>query len=505
MKYPDYHYRFNKIRRLYFRFSYCLRGANLLSLKKGSGKKNFGKLDRIIEYLDKKIGENKVSTKKADLASYGYDYWPISLHWILEKKFRFIPYAVIWPSTGEDVKKIIQTCSREKMPVYPFGGGTGVLGALSPDKEGIIIDLKRIRDIKINNENLLVESGAGVNGHYLESYLNHKGFTLGNIPQSLYPSTVGGWIGTKATGQFSTRYGGIEQMVAGLEIVLPPGEIVTFRPHPRTATGPDLRQLFIGSEGTLGVITKTWLRIWPKPEKRIKLAFVSGSISKAIASVKAIVQSGARPAVIRIYDKIETKRHFYEYENVTGLVTTIMIIEGNSKIIEAESEIIRETFQGKQLKPDITDHWLKTRFNVKETSEFVPMGVVFDTIEVAVGWDNSVKLYENVIKAMKKVKGVIFASAHASHFYPQGICFYFTFAGITPRKEKTLDFYNKVWKAAMDSTVENKGTISHHHGIGRQRIPWMKDELGPEGLNLLRKIKRCVDEEDIMNPGNMGV
>jgi len=474
----------------------------LLSLKKGFDEKNFNK---IIENLENQIGKNKVSKKISDLLSYSYDYWPISLHWILEKNFHFKPSAIIWPTTKEDVKKVIQICSKEKIPVYPFGGGTGVLGALSPEKKGIIIDLKKIRNIKINSENLLVECGAGVNGHYLESYLNSKGLILRNIPQSLYPSTVGGWVGTKATGQFSTRYGGIEQMVAGLEIVVPPGKILTLKPQPRTSTGPDLRHFFIGSEGTLGIITKIWLKIWPKPEKCIKLAFVSETIKEAIDSVKNIMQTGARPAVVRIYDKIETKRHFYKYEEVYGHVSTVIIIEGNSKIVDAEIKIIKEKFQGKQINEDIVEHWLKTRFNVKEASEFVPMGVVFDTIEVAVGWDKAIYLYENVIKSMKQIKGVIFASAHASHFYPQGICFYFTFAGIPPRGEKAVDFYNKVWKAAMDSTVESGGTISHHHGIGRQKMPWLKDEIGSEGLDLLRKLKKCMDEKDIMNPGNMGV
>jgi alkyldihydroxyacetonephosphate synthase len=474
-------------------------------LKKGLNKKISSKTKKIVENLEKQIGQNKISTKISDIISYSYDYWPITLHWILEKNFNFIPTAIIWPTSTEDVKKIIQICSKEKIPVYPFGGGSGVLGALSPEKEGIIIDLKKIRDIKINNENLLIECGTGINGHYLESYLNNKGYTLGNIPQSLYPSTAGGWIGTKAIGQFSTRYGGMEQMVAGLEIVVPPGKIITLKPHPRTATGPDLRQFFIGSEGTLGVITKIWFKIWPKPEKRVKLAFISANLNQAIDSVKTIMQTGARPAVVRIYDKTETKRHFYDYEDVIGLISTLIIIEGNSKIVDAETEIIKESFQGKQIKAEIVDHWLKTRFNIKETSEFVPMGVVFDTIEVAVGWDKALNLYETVVKSMNQIKGVIFASAHTSHFYPQGICFYFTFAGIPPRREKVVDFYNKVWKAAMDSTIKSGGTISHHHGIGRQRISWMKDELGSNGFELLKRLKKCVDEKNIMNPGNMGV
>jgi alkyldihydroxyacetonephosphate synthase len=217
------------------------------------------------------------------------------------------------------------------------------------------------------------------------------------------------------------------------------------------------------------------------------------------------MKTGAKPAVVRIYDWIETKRHFYKFDEAMGKISTIFVVEGNTKIVDIYTQIITENFNGKKFDESLVDHWLDTRFNVKEASEFVPLGVVFDTIEVAIGWNDAINLYEKVTKKMKQVKGVIFASAHASHFYTQGICFYFTFAGIPPRGKNTTDFYNEVWKAAMDSTVECGGTISHHHGIGRQRIPWIKNELGENGLELLKKIKKCVDEENIMNPGNMGV
>lgn len=463
-----------------------------------------GKVKRVIDKLSKKLGDDKFSTMKADLLSYSHDYWPISLHWMLEDKYPSLPDAVVWPESKEDVKKIVKWCYKGGVPLYPYGGGSGVLGAAVPERGGIVIDMKRMRSMRIHEDDLLVEAEGGLNGYYLEDELNEKGYTMGNIPQSLYPSTVGGWVGTKALGQFSTKYGGIEDMLKGIEIVVPPGKSLSMKPHPRTATGPDLRQLFIGAEGTLGVMTKGWFKIWPKPEKRIKLSFVFDNIDDAVRSVRNIMRRGAKPAVIRIYDKIETKRHFYEREDIYGKIMTVLIIEGDEKIAEAERDIVEEEFIGESKGEAPVDHWLETRFNVKEASEFVPMGVVFDTIEVAVNWSNAVELYRNVVDAINPIKGVLFGSAHASHFYPQGICFYFTFAGTPPRKKDEKEFYNEVWDETMKAVLESGGTISHHHGVGRQRRDYMDEELG-DAYKLLKGIKKKVDKKNIMNPGDMGL
>ncbi|MEF8879546.1 MAG: FAD-binding oxidoreductase [Candidatus Thermoplasmatota archaeon] len=463
------------------------------------------KRENVINKIEKNLGKTKVSIKETDLYSYPFDFWPITLHWIMKEKYPYKPSAVVWPENAEDVQKIMEICSKEKTPIYPYGGGSGVLGASVPEQDGIVVDLKKMRNMEINDEDLIVEVEPGLNGYYLEDILNHKGYTMGNIPQSLYPSTVGGWVGTKATGQFSTKYGGIEHMVSGVEVVVPPGKKIFYKPHPRTATGPDLRNLFVGSEGIFGIITCLWLKIWPYPEKRTKLSFISEDINQALKSVQKILRIGAKPAVVRIYDKIETKRHFYPFNEAMDKIVTIFIIEGNRDIVNAENQIIQKNFNGKPLGEKLVDHWLQTRFNVKEAAEFVPLGVVFDTIEVGVTWSKANMFYNRVVNRMREVKGVLFASAHASHFYPQGVCFYFTFAGTPPRKQKKIEFYQKVWKTTMEAVLEYGGTISHHHGVGRQRHPWMKEELGENGFELLKKIKNSVDEERIMNPGNMGV
>lgn len=461
-------------------------------------------IENAIKKLSEKLGNKKISIKPADLFSYSHDYWLITFHWLLQGKVPAFPDVVVWPESREDVVEIVKIAHEEGVPVYPYGGGSGVLGGAIPEYGGIVVDVKRMRSVQVHEEDLVVEAETGINGHYLEEYLNKRGYTLGQIPQSLYPSTLGGWIATKAIGQFSTKYGGIEDMLLGIEAVIPPGKIVELKPHPRTATGPDLRKLFVGSEGIFGIITKAWLKIWPYPEERFLMSFASETLEDALDSVRRILRRGAKPAVVRIYDKIETKRHFYKFDEMYGKVGTVIIVEGDPKIARTEKEIVEEEFKGKPMGEEPVKHWLETRFIVKEVSEFAPLGVVIDTIEVAVNWSNAAKLYYNVVNAMKSVKGVLFASAHASHFYPQGVCFYFTFAGLPPKNVSATEFYNQVWDKAMKATLESGGTISHHHGIGRHRAKWLAEELDG-AYELLKKIKHVIDEKNIINPGNMGV
>ncbi len=461
--------------------------------------------EKLYRDLTKLLGENKVSNRAADLLVYSHDYAPINLHRLLNLDLDTLPHVVVWPESVEDVVKVVRYAYENRVPIYPYGGGSGVLRGFAPERGGIVVDMKRMRSIELDEHNLMVTAEAGINGAILEQYLNYRGYTLGHIPQSFYESTVGGWIATKATGQFSTKYGGIEDMLVGIEVVVPPGKVVRLGPQPRTATGPDIGRLFVGSEGVFGIVTKATLRIWPYPEKRVKLSFATSSFEEALEYVRLILRAGARPAVIRVYDWIETLRHFYWIKGIKGKSITIMIIEGNSRIVDAEVDIVRSIFRGEELGEEPVDHWLKTRFIVKEASEYAPLGFVFDTIEVAAPWSRVAALYREVVEAMKSIEGTLVASAHASHFYPQGACLYFTFGGLPPSGTTPYEYHRRVWEAVMKAVLKVGGTISHHHGIGRVRAPWLAAEIGAAGFELLKKVKSAIDERNIMNPGNMGL
>lgn len=447
-----------------------------------------------------------VSDKESDRIVYARDYWPISLRWEIEGSLPALPDCIVWPHTTAQVVEVIQLARREHIPVIPYGGGSGVMGGTVPVSGGIIVDMKRMDAVDdIDDEGLMVTAQTGINGMNFERHLNRHGYTLGHIPQSLYCSSLGGWLACRAAGQFSTKYGKIEDMVVALEAVLADGTMIRSKAVPRSSTGPQVERLLLGSEGVLGIITKATLRIWPYPEERALLSFAFEDIAHALEAARCIMRKNVYPAVVRIYDENETLRHFYETDEAAGRCMMVLVMEGDRRLVELEKDISIEACterKGVSCDEEPVLHWLKTRFNVKESSEFVPRGFIFDTVEVSCGWKNALQLYNTVISAMRDVEGVVVASGHASHFYPQGVCFYFTFGGIPPKKKTPHAFYTEVWGAIMRACLDSGGSISHHHGIGITRTPWLSEEMGAR-LAMLEKIKRTLDPEGIMNPGKM--
>ncbi len=459
--------------------------------------------EKIIEEISSIVPN--VSTKEADRIIYARDYWPIALRWFLDGKLPALPDCIVWPENKKQIADLIKFANREKIPIIPYGGGSGVVGGAVPIEGGIVVDLKRMdRIVDIDDESLMVVAQAGINGMNLERKLNRKGYTLGHIPQSLYCSSLGGWLACKAAGQFSTKYGKIEDMLIALEAVLADGTIIKSKAIPRSSTAPQVERLLIGSEGTLGIITEATLRIWPFPEERVMLSFAFEDLSEALQAVRRILRRNVYPAVVRIYDRLETMRHFYKIEEAKGKCMLILIMEGDSKLVELEKEISIEECKkhGTECGEEPVKHWLATRFNVKESSEFTPRGFIFDTVEISVAWKNALKVYNEIISAMRKVDGVVVASGHASHFYPQGVCFYFTFGGVPPKGVEPFKFYETVWDSIMKTCIDNDASISHHHGIGLIRGKWLKEEMR-ERFEMLKKVKKAIDPQNIMNPGKL--
>ncbi|MFO8133478.1 MAG: FAD-binding oxidoreductase [Thermoplasmatota archaeon] len=456
--------------------------------------------DDVIAQL-RSIMPDGVSTRESDRVVYGKDYWPISLRWLLDGRLPALPDAVVWPETVEHVAAVMQLANERGFPVVPYGEGSGVVGGAVPVQGGVMLDMRRMHDIvSIDDQGLMATVQTGINGMTLERELNRAGYTLGHIPQSLYCSSLGGWLACRAAGQFSTKYGKIEDMLVALEAVLPDGTVIRSRPVPRTSTGPRVERLMLGSEGTLGVVTEATLKIWPYPERRALHAYTFHGIADALEATRHILRKNVYPAVMRIYDEHETLRHF----DVKHRCMLILVMEGDPELVELEETIAARMCRehsGHDEGEAPAERWVDTRFKVKESSEFTPRGFIFDTVEISVGWRQALQTYNAIIEAMRNVTGVVVASGHASHFYPQGVCFYFTFGGV-PRKRSPFEFYRAVWDAIMASCLQHDGSISHHHGIGLIRQPWLADELDGR-LQMLQHIKQALDPNNVMNPGKL--
>jgi alkyldihydroxyacetonephosphate synthase len=378
-----------------------------------------------------------------------------------------------------------------------------VCGGVLPDAGSIVIDLRRMsRLLELNETALTARVQAGMMGNACEAAFNERGYSMRHFPQSIDVSTVGGWVSTRAAGQYSTRYGNIEDVVLSLEAVLPDGTIIRTPAGPRSATGPDLRHVFLGAEGTIGVVSEVTLRLVPLPEHSAPMAFSFASMHDGLEAIRRFMRAGWRPPVVRLYDAVETARLF-PASSTTENCLLLLLSEGVADLVAAEERActaICKQGGGQRSDPKAVEHWLEERNKVPSFESLLEKGLVVDTIEVATAWDHIDRLYEEVIAALKQVPGIVAASGHSSHSYPQGTNIYFTFAAYPPDPQQAEATYLECWKQAMEATLHRRGTISHHHGIGRLRVPWMQQELGA-GLGVLRKIKQALDPNGIMNPG----
>ncbi|MDW7739093.1 MAG: FAD-binding oxidoreductase [Bacillota bacterium] len=450
------------------------------------------------------IGEENVSVNRADLISTCRDYWPVNSIWMLNGEFPALPQVIIWPGNTDDVSKILSLANREKIPVTPYGEGSGALGGVIPLYGGAVLDMKKMNRIRdLDHDNLMVTVECGMNGALYEEELNRAGYTGGHFPQSLRCSSVGGWLACRAAGQFSTRYGKIEDMTVSLEAVLPDGTIFKGRAVPRTSTGPRVDHLFLGSEGILGVITAATLRIWPLPEKRYLNSYTFDSLESGLEAIRLFMRTGTRPAVVRLYDAQETGNHFPELGDKRPAL--ILLFEGAEEIVNAEASLIDKiVFKQGALKSGSkhVEHWLEKRFNISLASMLFQKGAVLDTIEVSTNWHNAYSTYLTMQEALLKVEGTMLASGHYSHVYPEGTALYITTVGF-PSGDK-IDYYKKLWSGAMEACLKEGAAISHHHGVGLQRGLFMREEHG-EGLEIIRRIKSALDPLGIMNPGKLGI
>ena len=442
-----------------------------------------------------------VSTDPATTAEASRDWWPLAMTWALEGRVAGLAGAVARASSPEEVAAVLRVCDEAHVPVTAAAGRSGVCGSSVPLYGGVVLDLCDLRGIRsVDDASLTVDVRAGTFGDHFEHELRTQhGLTCGHWPQSVTLSTVGGWLACRGAGQLSTRYGKIEDMVVGLDVVLADGTTVHTGGNPRQSSGPDLNQLFVGSEGTLGVITAARLRVHPAPTHERRLAVGFESFTDGLDVCRRILRRGATPAVLRLYDAIEADRNYQ-----TGEVAVLLVLdEGEPALVDAVLEIAEEECTtGLPLDVELVERWMGHRNDVAALERLITGGLVVDTMEITGSWAQLPAIYHDAVDALRAVPGTLAASAHQSHAYPEGACLYFTFAG-KPEPDAKDEYYRAVWDAGTRAVLARGGSLSHHHGVGINRARYVRDALGP-AFDVLASVKHALDPNGILNPGKLG-
>jgi alkyldihydroxyacetonephosphate synthase len=453
--------------------------------------------------LARELGADRVAEDPTTLAAHRTDYWILAHLRARQGRLGGGPACVVKPRTTAEVATTLRLAQHHGVAVVPYGAGSGVVGGATPPEGSLVVDLQAMnRLLEVNETALLARVEAGMLGGEYEKAVTARGYTTGNYPQSIDRSTVGGWVATRAAGQFSTRYGNIEDLCLGLEAVLPSGEIVRLEAQPRASIGPNLRELFLGSEGTLGIVTEVVLRLHPLPEQRTLASFAFPDMPAALEASRRVLRVGWRPAVLRAYDALEAGRHFSAWAPPDQALL-LVVSEGPATLVVAESAACAgeaKAAGGTAVGPEPVVHWLEARNKVPSWDFFLDRELIADTIEVAATWDRIDGVYARVTAALAGGPGVVVASGHSSHGYPQGTNIYFTFVLKPDDFSRGEEMYLEAWTRALRTTRACGGTISHHHGIGRLRAPFLAEELG-SAYPLLRDLKRALDPGGMMNPG----
>ena len=419
-----------------------------------------------------------------------------------------VPRLVVRPANDDEIIRVVQLAKARSVAIIPYGNGSGVLGGAIPLGGEIMVDTRRLdKIVAINPTDAVVTVQAGMNGADFERQLNEAGYTSGHLPQSIEISTVGGWLACRGGGQLSSRYGKIEDIVVGLKAVLPDGSPLEVRPVARRSVGPSIRDLMIGSEGALGIITEATLRIFKKPavERGVVLAFPS--LQAALDSARLIMQAELRPAIVRLYDRVESDERTKDIPLFKSKpFLAVLQFTGSEPMVTAEQGMALDIAkaQGGEVAPDGPyEHWKQNRY-VAYSQKWHDAGYFNDTIEVTGNWSAIPSMYEAIGSAVRAIYPGVHFGAHWSHVYPEGACQYMTVRLPPMPKEQALPIHQQLWDAVQKLTLDHGGSIAHHHGAGLFRNPWMQRELGT-GLKVLQAIKDALDPGNLFNPGKIGL
>ena len=440
-----------------------------------------------------------------------------------------VPDAVVRPANTDEIVRLLEVCKGTGVRIIPWGGGTSVTGGVNVpagDQPVISLDLERMSGLNdFDPISGLAVFGPGTTGPQVESALSERGFTLGHYPQSWELATVGGWAATRSSGQESLGYGRIEDMVAGMEIVAPAGQW-RLPALPGSAAGPDLRQLIMGSEGRLGIITEATLRTRPRPENMAIQAYLVPDLDRGMEAIRELTWSGLPLTMLRLSDPEETQvamaiglgasrfttlaKRYLQFRGIREEGCLILVgaagselgvadaLEGARSIVTAHRAVSLGRGPGR--------HWQRDRFRHPYLREaLMDCGWATDTLETAVPWSRAascrIEVRQALETALEDIGEKTAVLCHVSHPYIDGTSLYFTFFfQNAPDLEQTIEHWARLKRAASDALVRSEATITHHHGVGAWHAPWLRHEQGELGMALLGDAARRMDPEAMLNP-----
>ncbi len=447
---------------------------------------------------------------------------------------RRAPDAVLLPDSHEQVEALVKLAHQRNFCLIPFGGGTNIVGGINPEADEprpmITLSLRNMnRLMSIDPESRTATIQAGALGPKLETDLAEQGHSLGHYPDSFEYSTLGGWLATRSAGMQSDAYGKIEDMVVSIKMVTPSGTIIT-KEVPSSSAGPDINRIMVGSEGILGVITEATMRVHKTPAVKDYRGFLFKSFEDGVRGIQECLDHGFMPSMIRLQDSGETELAFnmkapkqgfegwiekqvkgwLKYRGYAEPCILIIGFEGEGKSIATTRRAalrILKNHGGFPLGKSVGKTWSKDKFNIPYLRDYImDYGCMADVAETSTLWSKVLPLYTGTVEAVKarflQEDGTGYIGCHISHTYKTGACLYFTFAARQP-KGKELEHYYEYKRLVTDTIMRLGGTLSHHHAVGIEHRPWMKQEISPAGLQALHALKTSLDPKHVLNPGKL--
>lgn len=458
--------------------------------------------------IQENLKDVEILTQEEERLIYSHGCYPREYKWMLQGKYPHITRGILIPNNEEEISEILKLANKFNIGIIPYGGGSGIVGGSIPYNGEVIIDTKRLVDFSINTVNCTATGGCGLTGAEFENMLNERGYTCGQYPQSFQSACLGGMVATRAIGTFSTKYGKMDDMVTALGVVLPDGQILNTHRAPKRSTGPELNEIFLGSEGVYGIITSVEMKIYPIADKRIFKTYTFPTTEDGLRAVRTFIHKGLRPAVVRLYDDVEATHKINQYGFEKDFALLILVFEGIDEMVDLEAKLTDEICKanlGRDKGELCSKEWLETRFSTKKMLDYdAQKGSTADAIEVAAPWDKIEDVWREMRKALAPYCEVV--DCHFSHVYHNGASVYVIFHAKTDGDDYDGEQrYLKCLKVACETSLKFGGNVSHHHGVGTAKAEFLVKEHGESGMKVMKVIKDGLDVNSILNKGVLGI